>query len=246
MQPLKNNFYLFSVVIALFYGSCKKENMCDCIKRTGKIEKETRSIKGFNKIFVNNNVHVFITQDTVFEVEVEAGKNIIPFIITEVSDSTLIIKNNNRCNWARAYGKTLNVYVKMPDVKSITSNSSERIESVNTITANRLEVEIKSSGDIDLAVNNYVVSSLIRNVGDLYLHGTTTNHVCNVYGNSFLYAENLKTNYTQLSTHSTGICYINVSNKLDCSIAYDGDVYCYGNPPVVNKTDTDKGKLYLK
>lgn len=246
MHVIKNLSLLFVVIQVLFCFSCKKENCFDCIKRTGKIEKENRLLNGFNRIIVNNDVNVFITQDSIFEVVVEAGKNIIPLIVTEVSDSTLVIKNNNRCKWTRSYNKPLNVYVKMPFVKYITSFSSGKITSLNTITTNMFNIEIRSSGDIELTVDNNTILSEVRNVGDLYLHGKTLNHNCNIHDNSFLYSQDLMTDYTQITTYSTGNCYINVANQLDYTILAIGDIYCSEKPTIINKTDTGKGKIYFE
>src|ERR1035437_4176093 len=97
------NFYFTKISVALFlvalFSTCKKENLCDCIKRTGAIVTETRTINGFDSIVVQDNMNVFIIQDPNFEVKVEAGKNIVPLITTSVVNGTLTISNNNRCNW---------------------------------------------------------------------------------------------------------------------------------------------------
>ena len=87
---------LFSILFCIvFLYSCNKENACDCIKRTGKIETQKRWVKNFDKIYVETDVNVFITQDSIFDVEVEAGKNIGWLIATDVVDGTLNIKNKN-------------------------------------------------------------------------------------------------------------------------------------------------------
>ncbi len=226
--------------------SCKKENRCDCIKRTGDIITETRSLNGFDKIFVETNLKVFLTQDSVFEVKVEAGENIVPLIKTEVRDGCLYIKNNNRCNWARSYDKPHNVYVRMPVVKFITSDGTSDIISLNTITTPQFDVQTKNSGNIELTVNNLKVGSHMHGSGDLILHGITGEHSCDIGGTSFLHCEDLQTTYTWVHTFTTGLCYVKATNLLVCKIDNVGDVYCYGSPATVEQEEKSTGQLYLK
>lgn len=236
---------LLLLLIALF-PACKKENRCDCIKRTGSIITETRYINSFDQVFVENNLNVFITQDSTFNVKVEAGENIIPLIVTEVIDGTLYIRNRNRCNWTRSYDKPMNVYIQMPVIKYITSNGTGTIKSLNTITTDMFDIRTKNSGNIDLTINNSKITSHMHGSGDLTLHGTTNEHSCDIGGTAFLNCKDLQTTYTWVHTFSTGLCYVSASNLLICSIDQIGDVYCYGSPVTVQETKRGAGQLYLK
>src|SRR5438067_439983 len=99
ITSLKCLFALYIVHCALcIVSGCKKENMCDCIKSTGDIITEHRSIADFTELEVYKNVIVTIVQDTVVYADVEAGENLMPLIDTEVSGGVLKITNNNKCN----------------------------------------------------------------------------------------------------------------------------------------------------
>src|ERR1019366_2832981 len=230
-----NKITAILLVIVLF-TTCKKENMCDCIKRTGPILIQQRDISGFDKIFVYDNLNVFITQDSMFEVKVEAGKNIRGLITTEVSDGTLTIKNKNRCNWTRSYDEPFNIYIKMPVIKYITSNGTGNIKSLNIITTDAFDVETQNSGNIELTVNNLKIASHMHGAGDLILHGYTAEHACDIGGTAFLKCQDLQTNYTWVHTFTSGLCYVSANNLLICIIDYVGDIYCSGNPKTIDKT----------
>lgn len=246
---MKISKHIYTIVVALFaivLISCKKENSCDCIKRTGPIVTQKREISGFNKIFVEDNVNVFITQDSVFEVVVEAGKNLRGLILTEVIDSTLTIKNKNRCNWARSYKEPLNVYVKMPVIKYITSDGTGKIQGRNIITTNTFDIRTKNAGNIELTVNNSRVLTHMHGAGDVILHGYTNEHYSDIGGTAFLKCQDLETNYTYLHTFTTGICYVKTANTISCKIDKIGDVFCYGNPLTVELQRNGTGQIYLK
>ena len=174
LEQLKITLIVFAV---LLLTSCKKENSCDCFKRTGSIVNVNREVSGFDKLFVEDNLNVFITQGSVFEVKIESGDNLISLIKTEVVDGTLFIRNKNRCNWTRSYDKPFNVYVTMPVLNFLTSDGTGKIRSLNTITTPDLDIQIKNSGDIELVINNSKITSHMHGSGDLTLHGHTSEHV---------------------------------------------------------------------
>jgi hypothetical protein len=245
---MKNKTHInifFALLLLAFFPACKKENRCDCFKGTGPIVTKTREVSGFDRIVAENNVNVFITQGPDFEVKIEAGDNLISLIKTEVTDGTLFIKNKNRCNWTRSYKKPLNVYVKMPSIKYITSHGTGKITSLNTITSDTFDIDVGNSGNVELTISNNKVLSHMFGSGDLILHGTTYEHDSSIGGTGYLYCSDLHTDYTWIESYTTGISYISATNLLICSIDQIGDIYCYSHPTTVNKTQIGKGHLYL-
>src|SRR3972149_5567093 len=97
------NFWL---VIGMFplASACKKDKP-DCFKSTGDLVREQREVGDFSSMEVYNNVNVVISQDTLNQVIIEAGENLLEEITTEINGATLVIRNNNKCNWVRSYKK---------------------------------------------------------------------------------------------------------------------------------------------
>ncbi len=220
--------------------------MCDCIKRTGKIEIETRDSPTFDKLIIYDNVNVFVSEDTILKVEIEAGKNLIELISTEVVNGTLIIKNKNRCNWTRSYKKSVNIYLSMPAVTSIISEGIGTIKSLNTLTTSEIKLRTKSAGNIDLNINNSLVLTSMNSTGDISLSGFTSTHLCDIGGTAFLNCKSLITNYTWVHSFTTGICYVNTSSTIECRLDNIGDLHCFGGPTTIIKELNAKGKIYLK
>jgi hypothetical protein len=243
----KKKCFLFLLpVLLIFLSGCKKENMCDCIKRTGKIITEKRMLNGFDMIAAEHNLNVFIIEDSIYEVDVEAGENIVPLIRTEVVNGILFIRNRNRCNWTRSYKKPLNVYVHAPQIRYITSDGTGDIKSLNTLTAEEIHVQIKNSGNVEITVNNRKVFSHMHGSGDVTLHGSTEEHACSIGGTAYIYAADMETSYTYINTFTLGTSYVRARDLLICKMEEKGDTYCYGNPAVVQKEQLSTGQLYLK
>ena len=203
-------------------------------------------MSGFNEIYVEDNVNVYLTQDSIYSVIVEAGENIVPLIKTEITNSTLFIRNDNRCNFTRSYDKPLNVYVSMPSFNYITSDGTGNITGLNTITTDSFDIRTKNSGDVELYLANRVIITRMHGSGDVILHGTTTNHFSDVGGSGYLKCADLTCSYMYLHTFSLGESYVTCNNHFTCKIDYHGDVYLYGNPPIVEKTKLGEGDLFLQ
>lgn len=239
------NAYLI-LVLGVFLSTCKKENACDCIKRTGDIIRETRDLSGFTELLIKDNVNVFITQDSVFEVTVEAGENIAPLITTEVVGQTLVCANRNRCNFTRSYKKPLNIYIRMPVITEIESTGSGNVKSLNTIVTPGIYLRTISSGNTELTLNTPELTTSMHGSADLTLYGTALGHECDAAGSGFLNAGELHTNYTYLHSSTLGLCYIYVADLLICRLDHKGDIFCYGKPKTVNTTSSGSGKLYIQ
>jgi hypothetical protein len=236
--------YFLLLLLASATGiSCKKENMCDCIKRTGDIVKESRELDPFSRIYVTDNVNVFITQDSVHKVLVEAGDNLIDLVKTEVVNGEIRIGNKNRCNWTRSYKPQINVYLHMPEVRYVLSEGVGTVKSTNVITTPDIDYETRSLGDIHLTVDNNSVIGHMHGAGDIYLSGHTRHHACNIVGNGFIRAAELNTGYTWISSNTSGNSYVKVNDLLQVLVEGSGDIIYSGEPDHIDKVITGTGKL---
>lgn len=239
-------FFLSVLFIVQLFSGCAEENMCDCIKRTGTIINETRNVLPFTRVLTEDNVTVYITYDSIQEVIVEAGENIVPLIETDVVNGTLIIRNKNRCNWTRSYDKPLNVHLKMPVIEYIINNGTAPIKSKNSIACDSIDIQTMSSGDIDLLLNVNKINSHIFGSGDVFLTGYANEHSCDIGGTAYLYCKNLTTNYTYIHTYTIGPSEVNATNIMIAKIDGKGDVFCFGNPVNTEVIKNGPGNLYYK
>lgn len=239
---MKKKYLLFVLIIFIF--SCKKENLCDCFKGNGNTISEIRDIKGFDRIVTEDNINLFISEDSTFEVKIETGDNLIKLISTVVTDGELRIKNNNKCNFVRNK-KDVNVYVRLPVIKYITSEGYGKIESLDTLTSPVFDIRTKGPGDIQLKVNNSKVISHMFGNGDIYLSGNTNEHACHIVGQGFANCSDLRTNYTWIYSKTSGNVYVNAKDLLQVILESSGNIYYSGNPQV-DATVKGSGGIFAK
>ncbi len=236
---------MFAALLVMI--SCKKENRSDCFKSTGNIIKEERVAGNIKKIELYENINLIITQDTVNKITVEAGEHLLPLIITEMDNDTLVIKNNNKCNWVRSFKKEINVYVTVKDLAQITTYGSGDVISTNTLTNDFLMLEMWSGGgSADLTINaTESYFKIHTGSSDITVKGFSNSNYIYLGGNGWMWCDNLFTNFTEVTSLGTGDCYVNVSQALNVSIYYIGNVYYSDNSNLsIIYTDTSgAGKL---
>jgi hypothetical protein len=238
---MKNILFLISAL--LIFQSCKKENLFDCFKSTGDIVMETRSIDAFTEVEVHDNVNVIFVYDSVKYIQVSAGENLLPLIVTELRDGKLYIENHNTCNWVRDYSIPIDVYIHTPVLRNLHTYGSGKITSQNTIVTDTIEVNNHNTGDIEISVSaDEVYCRQHACFGDNKISGSA--HYVYIYntGNGFCDCSELIASKGTTISITTGHTYVNSCDELGAEIKNSGNIY-YRGSPVINSNITGSGQL---
>jgi len=245
---MKKNFtYLVLLLLVVWMASCGKAPVCDCFDSAGKTATQNRELDFFTQIVVNDNINVYLTTGNPEKVMIEGGGNLISNIVTNVNGGVLTLKNNNICNWLRSYKKSgINVYITMPQLTTITNSGYGTVYSQGTLTFDSLELYTTNSpGDINLTVNSNYINAHMFGTADLTLAGQCQTFLTNYFGGTgFIYNNNLViTNYSFVSSNTTGDCYINCQGTLAVKIFGQGNVYYTGSPTLQYSSEGGSGEL---
>ena len=217
----------------------------DCFKSTGKTVTEQRFLSKFNKIDLGDNVDLNIEYGISNNYTVSAGNNLIDDVITDVQDGTLIIRNNNTCNWVRSFKNKFIVHIIVDTLAHIDYSGVGDIVFVNQFLVDSFRIEIFDGwGDIDLKYKgNYL--RLVHNIGGVNFNvtGEADDFYLYLADNGQADCSAMKTRLNQVWSLSTGNCRINVTEKLNARLSYIGNVYYSGNPPIIDLTLESTGKL---
>jgi hypothetical protein len=235
------------ILLFCFLFSCIKDDKCNCFKTTGKKSTKEIILSDFTEIQVNNIFNVFITEDTINKIRIEGGKNLIPFIKTEVDCHSLIVSDKNKCNWLRNNRNEINLFISVKpfSLKSIMINGESNIYSTNTINGNELEIVVFSGiAKIDLSINNQTTRLTIHAAtGDYTLRGNTLSAYIYSFGTCYVFADNLFSDIIYITNKSTGNDYIFAKNEIDGEVGYIGNIYYSGNPGIIHMKQTSSGRL---
>jgi hypothetical protein len=234
-KPIRRltGFMIVAAAIAVISGCGKPGG--ECFTNSGPVIFQERDVSDFDSIDVRDYVNLILTQDSVNRVTVEAGKNIIGGITTEVVNRELRIDNRNSCNWLRDYNKPINVHISVRNLWKIYYLSSGNITATDTLRSDSLKIEIWGGcGTIDLPLH-IVTGYFIMQLGtvDMHLHGRCP--ILTVYSADYglIDARDLGSSYLYVRNKSSNDTYVNSDYFMSARIESIGNIYYTGNPDSV-------------
>jgi len=185
---------------------------------------------------------VFITQGNIQSVEIEADKNIMDELITEVDGTTLELKTR-KGYWGNL-GK-VNVYITMPEIDRLSISGSGDIVCEGSLKTPNINLNVTGSGSLILRnLETSGVSSVITGSGDIIIEG-----LCNgkselnsvITGSGDFRAENFEVENADINITGSGSAKLYVLKNLKTNITGSGDVSYIGNP-LVDARATGSGR----
>ena len=241
MKTILNNLLFLLLLLALLQ-SCKKG---DCLESAGAITIVNRPISSFNQIDLNDNVNLILTQDTIERIQVEAGQNLQPNILTTVTNNILTIKNTTSCQWLRNPSEKINVYISVKKLNTVNYNGSGNVTSTNTITTDNITFNSnEGAGNVEVTLDaQQTFAYIYHENADFIFHGKS--NYCASYTNSrgsidfkdFI-VKNMNIEYGSIrDTH------INVTETLHAIVYFKGSIYYTGSPAKIDTTYYSSGRL---
>src|SRR5580704_15937196 len=203
----------------ILYLSCSRDS---CPLSAGNLSSEIRILPAFNEIDLYGKINVILTQDTAQNIRVEAGKNLLAGISTNVTGGTLTIQDNNGCKLLRTDANVANIFISTRQLQKITYYGSGNVSSTDTIRAAFFTVDCYyGSGSINL--------KLVADTADAIVRTENSDITFSGYGDfAYIYsAEASSVNLFQYRTHTVNIISksvrdvdVNVTDSLNASILY--------------------------
>ena len=248
--------YYILFISAFLLQSCNSEDGWDCIRTVGDMVEKTYEVPVFNRITVEDDIILEIQQGEVQQVVVTTGSNLLSEISVVVeTDGNLRLKNYTKCNYSREYDVT-RVMVTTPEIREIRSSSRNKVSSKNTLNFETLRlisntsvgvIDPGKSGDFDLnvAVDTLAVSA----------NGFSTFKVSGAANYAFVgfYDEIPRFEGPDLIIQDLNVLHVggnsmevNPQNSIRGIIRGTGDVISLNEPPVVDVSVTNIGRLIFQ
>jgi len=232
---------LLLLMTGLMFTGCNKWHH---VEGNYNVVTETRQLSSFEGVVNEGDFDVYIIQDGLNEVLIEAESNLIPLIRTSIHGSTLVIdtKDNLRNNYP------MKLYVHTDAISEIKLSGSGLIHAEDLVTGD-LEADISGSGDIFISgtadkVQSYISGSGsidlglicdelkadISGSGEMELYGTANHGDFHISGSGSVRAYELILQECYVTISGSGSMYLTVEDYLNVSISGSGDVYYMGSP----------------
>ncbi|MBV7269489.1 DUF2807 domain-containing protein [Winogradskyella sp. WHY3] len=241
--------FIYVFIVLIF--ACNSEDANDCFQTAGSIIQEEVVISSFERILVNRDVELIITQAADYKVVIETGENLINDVKAEVIGNRLVLTDDNNCNYVRDFGIT-KIYVETPVLTEIRNSSQYEVSSNGTLSYPNLSLiseDVNENvaftvGDYRLSINNQNLNIISNNISSFYINGNTDNLSVSFFSGSGRFeGEDLIAQNVVISHRGSNDMIVNPQLSLTGLIRGTGDVISVNEPPLVDVEEIYIGEL---
>ncbi|MBT6029790.1 MAG: hypothetical protein HOH13_05755 [Crocinitomicaceae bacterium] len=236
--------FLIGISFIFSLTGCKKVENRRCFKNIGNITVESRSLKPYSFVVLDDHIDLILTDTTDNSIVVESGANLIGFIVTEVSNDTLFIRDDNRCSFLRDLNYKTKVFLNSLNLNKVLLYGSGNLSNETPVTKNITIDADRANGNIDLTLECDSCFFIV-NVGvtNIKLVGTCADSYFYYFGHGDVDASQLISTKAAIHWNSTGWLKLNATNSINGVIESSGNVYYSGNPTIIDVAMTGSGEL---
>ena len=245
--------YIWILLVVLV--SCDIDNVSDCFQSTGAIISTEFQVEPFTKIRFENDISLVLKQDSIQQVVIETGENLLSNIQVKVENGVLIIQDNNSCNLVREYGVT-KAYISVSNLTEIRNSSSRDITSNGVLNFPSLSLVSNTTGNIEgtnksgdfilqVVCEDFYVSANGQSI--FYITGETKNANLK-FTDEWPRFEEENFKIDTLSFLQRSATYIKVSpqKKVSGEIRGTGDVILVNRPDIIEVEEFFTGRLIIE
>ncbi|MCJ7520351.1 MAG: DUF2807 domain-containing protein [Anaerolineaceae bacterium] len=196
----------------------------------GPYETREESVSGFNRVSIETYGEVLISQGSEESLSIEAPRDYLRYITSEVTDGTLNIKTRRGFVGSPVQRVTYTLTVKDLNEVSFSGAGSIKVFSLKT---NDFKVNLTGAGSIemdDLKADTLVVN--LTSAGAVVIAGNVETQDINLSGVGSYEGGDLRSDEAIIQLTGAGSAVVWAENKLDVNISGVGSVAYFGDPEV--------------
>lgn len=227
---MKKNHSLLIILVslALLLSACRITIDTD----SGPVITETRTVSGFHAIQFTTAGTLDITQGNTESLTIEAGKNIMEHLTSEVQDGVLVL-GFDMSQWPELINFPIKFHLVVKDLDSISLSGAGNIEMDKLDTTN-LNISLSGAGNISLEdIQASTINTKLSGAGNISLSGATEIHQALLTGLGNYQADDLKSQSSSIQVTGAGNAQVWAEKELDVTISGAGSVGYYGYPEVI-------------
>ena len=215
-----------------------------CAEGRESLASETREVEGFDGVVLSGIGDLTVTQGEKESLTVEADRQLLPEIATEVRGSMLHISFEEAWPTFLRVGlaKPIRYSLTMKDVSSLQLKGAGNIKA-SDIQTERLDLMVSGAGSITVdSLDADMLAVTLSGAGGCRVKGEATEQTVSVTGAGGYEGGVLETGRTDVSVTGLGGAIIWATEKLDVTLNGVGGVAYYGGPEVTQRV-TGLGKV---
>lgn len=241
-------------ICAFLIFACNSEDANDCFQTSGSIIQQEVDVVDFERVLVNRDIELIITEAPEYKVTIETGENLLNDVEVEVIGNRLVLTDNNNCNYVRDYGIT-KIYVEAPNLTEIITSSQYEVSSNGILTYPTLglisedfnEAVDFTVGDFRLSINSESLHITSNNISSFYIDGEVDDLFVGFFSGSGRFeGENLIAQNVDINHRGSNDMVVNPQASLTGILRGTGDLISVNEPPTVEVERVYTGQLFFE
>lgn len=218
MERMRHHILLFVLVLTI--TSCQRTWHGE-----GAIVEDKRDLKNFNKVALNMNATVIVTDGPENSCVIKAQQNLKEAIVTRLDGNVLIITSKGTIET----NEPIVIEITLSRPIGFEVNGTGKIKTANTLKNDAIDIDIAGSGSMEADVVTNKLTGVISGSGVMNVTGTTNNFDIEINGSGTVNGYGLNVLDSRARISGSGEIFLNVSHtlhgKVDGSglIRYKGD-----------------------
>ncbi|WP_374948104.1 head GIN domain-containing protein [Mucilaginibacter sp.] len=219
---------LSALIFIITLSSCRRFG---CIRGSGKMVTETRTMTDFTRLDVSGGYKVKLVQDSSMKVIIHADDNLMKRIRTEVEGGKLKIDSRK----GLCGSEEITITIGVRNLEEIEASGAVEVIAAQRINVKDLHFDLSGSTKIDMDLSAANVSTEGSGATEVILRGQAASHSIDVSGSSDIKALDFVVGKYSIESSGASECKINVLNSLDIHTSGSSDIKYRGNPSSINK-----------
>ena len=227
-------FCALTLTLALASGTACAQN----IKGNGKIKTDVRTVSGFNRVVVQGQVELYLTQESNEGVKIESEENLISLFKTSVSDSTLYV-------FVPSVKKALklNVTVAFRDLKQVVLLNEVTLKSEKVSNFDEIEFVCGDASKLNYEFKASKCTLKVLDNGSASLRGYAEHLTIEAHDETEVNAFDLQSDYCTVIGSGYAEISVNAKKKLGVTISGSSNLYYMGEANIWQRNFTSSGLI---
>ncbi len=230
------------------------------IKGSGKIATKTITTGEYDKIKVNGSMDVEMVKGKEGKITVETDDNLLDLVEIRLENDVLVVDMKDNSSYSTRKG--ILVTIPVVEISSVSLNGSGDIWSKSRLHSNKLDVNLRGSGDINLDAETPILDIVLQGSGDIEmdvkaavvkveldgsgdieLEGTTEKLGIRLQGSGDVESKDLVASDVDVRIQGSGDVTVTSMGKLTADVGGSGDLVYNGNPEQTKMTTSGAGEI---
>ncbi|MBA3898699.1 MAG: DUF2807 domain-containing protein [Bacteroidetes bacterium] len=218
------------------------ENTSNTSVLSGLSVTESRELEPFSKLTVKGRFDVILIQGDFHKLELAGDENLLPEVVTEISEGELTIKLNSNYS-----GKErIKLLLQMNEIEALNFSAGTLFSTGNVISGEKLALKSSSGSEGEISLNYKKLNSESSAGSSLKLEGSVDYLEISSSSGSVVEAGNLISKTCKVKSSAGSVVNVFANEEISATISSGGSLTYAGEPAITNFNTSAGGSVKRK